>query len=79
MPIYDSILSAKRMGRGEKKKLAKTKTKTSRSLAVSQRQGGATLKRIIEKVVRFEGGRGVKCVVRREGEGGEGSMANTRL
>lgn len=74
MPLYGSILSLNRM----KKTLAKTKTKTSRSLAVSQRQGGATLKRIIEKVVVFEGGRGVKCVVRREGREGRAAMANAR-
>lgn len=34
------------------------------------------LKRIIEKVVVLEGGRGVKCVVKREerGEGGRAAM-----
>lgn len=41
--------------------------------------GGGVLKRIIEKVVVLEGGRGVKCVVMREGEGGEGSDVNARL
>lgn len=32
------------------------------------------LKRIIEKVVVLEGGRGVKCVVKREGGGGGGQQ-----